>query len=745
MLLEPDWDATLQLCDAIRGGEVTPKYAANALTKKVLDKNTHVSLYALFVVESCIKNCGGKFHEEILTPQFMENLHDLAKKSELAITGKICALIQAWDRAFTGSVKFRAVREMYVTMKAQGFTFPDSMKESDYMFVSECAPEWSEAKYCYRCRTDFSTFTRQHHCRHCGESFCSKCSSKVSTIPKFGIEKEVRVCDSCYDALNKGTVASNKSTSASNMPSTKSSVRSEEEDPVLKEYFNSALAKEPQTPAPISRDDKLKEEEELQLALAISQSEAEVAKATGSSRKSSDKSGSPKVKTYAASGQQVSDPNADEMAKYMDRSYWEKKKQEQAMGAETGRIQTVPVESGGMHQMAPQQVNPVMNGFVPESGSGETCAQIQQKLEMFLNRMRSNMARGRSISQDSAVQSAFQELSNLQPVLAKLIRANEMRRNHFESQQDMLSLMKDTRETLDSMRDDYQEKLRQEKLEKERQMMLQRQQKMEALRGLKQQFLLHRMQQLESQRQNQANLPDMQIYPQQPMQYGQPGQPPSMGLPPQMYMQQAGVPGNMQQPNPSVPMDYNAVNPGYPPQMPYSNTPPSSIPHNAAMTGMQPYNMQQMHASLPSQNYIPGQGQPSAYPANAVNPAVVQNYASMTPHVPTGTLGQGYTNMDTSKHMPVPPPPNQHLHQGYDTQSNASFNSGAVQSLQSAQYPPMMQAQPSFNQTQGVMSQGAAQGQPSVNSSMSSEQSQQHAGPPMGNAPVQETPLIDFG
>ena len=624
VLLEPDWDATLQLCDAIRGAEVTPKYAANALTKKVLDKNTHVSLYALFVVESCIKNCGGKFHEEILTPQFMENLQDLAKKSEMAITGKICALVQAWDRAFTNSVKFKAVHEMYVAMKAQGFTFPDNMKESDYMFVSECAPEWSEAKYCYRCRTDFSTFTRQHHCRHCGESFCSKCSSKVSTIPKFGIEKEVRVCDSCFDALNKGTANSNKSTSVSNMPNTKSSVRSEEDDPVLKEYFNSALAKEPQTPAPISRDDKLKEEEELQLALAISQSEAEVAKTTTSSRKSSDKSGSPKVKTYSASGQQVADPKADEMAKYMDRSYWEKKKQEQALSAESGRTQVAPIESG-MHQMTLQQVNPVMNGFAPEGGSGETCAQIQQKLEMFLNRMRSNMARGRSISQDSAVQSAFQELSNLQPVLAKLIRANEMRRNHFESQQDMLSLMKDTRETLDSMRDDYQEKLRQEKLEKERQMMLQRQQKMEALRGLKQQFLLHRMQQLESQRQNQANLPDMQMYPQQPMQYGHQGQPPSMGMPPQMYMQQ---------PNPAMPMDYNAVNSAYPAQMPYSNTPPSSIPHNAAMTGMQPYNMQQMHASLPPQGYM--QGQPGPYPPNAANPAMGPNYASMNPQVSTG-------------------------------------------------------------------------------------------------------------
>ena len=36
--------------------------------------------------------------------------------------------------------------------------------------------------------------TRQHHCRACGQVFCSKCSAKACPIPKFGIEKEVKNC-----------------------------------------------------------------------------------------------------------------------------------------------------------------------------------------------------------------------------------------------------------------------------------------------------------------------------------------------------------------------------------------------------------------------------------------------------------------------------------------------------------------------------------------------------------------------
>lgn len=50
---------------------------------------------------------------------------------------------------------------------------------------------------------DLSRSVSQHHCRACGQIFCGKCSSKYSTIPKFGIEKEVRVCEPCYEQLNK--------------------------------------------------------------------------------------------------------------------------------------------------------------------------------------------------------------------------------------------------------------------------------------------------------------------------------------------------------------------------------------------------------------------------------------------------------------------------------------------------------------------------------------------------------------
>lgn len=87
-------------------------------------------------------------------------------------------------------------------MKAEGYQFP-ALKESDAMFRADTAPAWADGEVCHRCRVTFSMVQRKHHCRACGQVFCAQCSSKVSTLPKFGIEKEVRVCEACYEQVNK--------------------------------------------------------------------------------------------------------------------------------------------------------------------------------------------------------------------------------------------------------------------------------------------------------------------------------------------------------------------------------------------------------------------------------------------------------------------------------------------------------------------------------------------------------------
>ncbi len=165
--------------------------------------NPHVSFYGLQVLESIVKNCGSPIHEEIATKQFMEELRDLAKTSHHDnIRDKILELIQTWAHAFRKIPSYRPVQDVTNIMKAEGAKFPPLI-EADAMFVADQAPEWADGECCHRCRVEFGIVQRKHHCRACGQIFCNKCSSKECTLPRFGIEKEVRVCDACFEKYGR--------------------------------------------------------------------------------------------------------------------------------------------------------------------------------------------------------------------------------------------------------------------------------------------------------------------------------------------------------------------------------------------------------------------------------------------------------------------------------------------------------------------------------------------------------------
>lgn len=67
--------------------------------------------------------------------------------------------------------------------------------------LPEAPPRWipdEEAAQCMACAQTFTTFRRRHHCRNCGGVFCGVCSNSQAPLPKFGLNKAVRVCRSCY-------------------------------------------------------------------------------------------------------------------------------------------------------------------------------------------------------------------------------------------------------------------------------------------------------------------------------------------------------------------------------------------------------------------------------------------------------------------------------------------------------------------------------------------------------------------
>ena len=74
--------------------------------------------------------------------------------------------------------------------------------------------------------------------------------------------------------------------------------------------------------------------------------------------------------------------------------------------------------------------------FVSDPQDDETFLRhLESCVEVFVNRMKSDSARGRSIAIDSSVQSLFMSLSHMHPKLLQIIQKMEEKRAHYEALQ----------------------------------------------------------------------------------------------------------------------------------------------------------------------------------------------------------------------------------------------------------------------------------------------------------------------
>eukprot|EP00754_Rhynchopus_humris_P005254 Rhum_TRINITY_DN12631_c0_g1::Rhum_TRINITY_DN12631_c0_g1_i1::g.53334::m.53334 len=68
----------------------------------------------------------------------------------------------------------------------------------------DAGPAWisdSDTEHCALCSVRFTTLTRRHHCRNCGDIFCGLCTGCTHALPDYDYTKEVRVCRPCKEEL----------------------------------------------------------------------------------------------------------------------------------------------------------------------------------------------------------------------------------------------------------------------------------------------------------------------------------------------------------------------------------------------------------------------------------------------------------------------------------------------------------------------------------------------------------------
>ncbi|XP_055993458.1 target of Myb1 membrane trafficking protein isoform X2 [Sorex fumeus] len=128
-LQSEDWALNMEICDIINETEEGPKDAFRAVKKRISgNRNFHEVMLALTVLETCVKNCGHRFHVLVASQDFVEGVlvRTILPKNNppTVVHDKVLSLIQSWADAFRSSPDLTGVVAVYEDLRRKGLEFP---------------------------------------------------------------------------------------------------------------------------------------------------------------------------------------------------------------------------------------------------------------------------------------------------------------------------------------------------------------------------------------------------------------------------------------------------------------------------------------------------------------------------------------------------------------------------------------------------------------------------------------------
>lgn len=125
-----NWALNMEICDIINETEDGPRDGIKAIKKRLTQaagKNYTIVMYTLTVLETCVKNCGKRFHTLACAREFITELVKMiGPKNEppTVVQEKVLSLIQTWADAFQNKPYTQGVVQVYQELKAKGMQFP---------------------------------------------------------------------------------------------------------------------------------------------------------------------------------------------------------------------------------------------------------------------------------------------------------------------------------------------------------------------------------------------------------------------------------------------------------------------------------------------------------------------------------------------------------------------------------------------------------------------------------------------
>ncbi|XP_029944458.1 target of Myb1 membrane trafficking protein isoform X5 [Salarias fasciatus] len=124
-----DWELNMEICDMVNSSEEGPRDAVRAIKKRIVgNKNFKEVMLTLTVLETCVKNCGYRFHILVTTRDFIEGVlvRSIIPRNNppLVLHDRVLSIIQAWADAFRSSPDLTGVVSVYEDLRRKGLEFP---------------------------------------------------------------------------------------------------------------------------------------------------------------------------------------------------------------------------------------------------------------------------------------------------------------------------------------------------------------------------------------------------------------------------------------------------------------------------------------------------------------------------------------------------------------------------------------------------------------------------------------------
>ncbi|XP_068003512.1 ADP-ribosylation factor-binding protein GGA2 isoform X2 [Melanerpes formicivorus] len=131
---EENWEFIQQFCDRVNASTEGPSLALRLLAHKIQSPQEVEALHALTVLETCVNNCGERFHHAVAKFRFLNELIKVLSPkyygtwSSEQVKSRVTAVVFSWTVWFPQEVK---IQEAYQMLKKQGIVKEDPKLPED--------------------------------------------------------------------------------------------------------------------------------------------------------------------------------------------------------------------------------------------------------------------------------------------------------------------------------------------------------------------------------------------------------------------------------------------------------------------------------------------------------------------------------------------------------------------------------------------------------------------------------------